>query len=319
MSFIAGYLLGLGEGEAVTEEGLLKYVLQNATLVATCQHTTDYSVKVYYGTMSYQDPNATLFSQRFFPNSASERYGSNPAGFLIANTNKENYGVVALRMNPELEDFFAYIARILFKKDIPLYGEIELNVASVYRASYKSVNIYENNMFYSPRTIKEVVTVYTERKIPKEVSYIGDYKLKKEHDINPNTGKINNTYDNLYDLNNNIVDPNQIKIQIPYYIKKYSYEFNKISVINPGTGKYVEINDDTERPVVKFVEDVNPTSFYSFAILSNKLPQPNVLYNITLDDLNEILFDYGNQCWSEATPSGYTPYAVKSEILPYPN
>ena len=102
MSFIAGYLLGLGEGEAVTEEGLLKYVLKNAALVCTCRHTAEYSVKYYQGVICNRDPNLILFAKELDDTKNAEQFRCKSIGF-INETYLEDYGTVVMLDNTQVE------------------------------------------------------------------------------------------------------------------------------------------------------------------------------------------------------------------------
>lgn len=311
MSFIAGYLLGLGEGEAVTEEGLLKYVLQNAALVCTCRHTAEYSVKYYQGVICNRDPNLILFAKELDDTKNAEQFKCTKIGF-INETYLEDYGTVVMLDNTQVEQYFTYFSRVLFKNDSPLYGDLRI----VNTGSYRTRPDFEviRSDLTSESTIKEIVGYYHDRHIPKTAAYIGDYSSKLEHRVYTESGieKIS-TSSKFYDANGSPVDYT-ITLQIPFDEITYYPLYEEVEV--EIEGETFKTQDRTKRPTI--VEDRRYTTNFSYVFYLNELPNPDMMGNLKMADLSNIFFDYEQQRWAEATPQGYTPDAVRADILPHP-
>lgn len=305
MSFIAGYLLGLGEGEAVTEDSLLKYVLKNAALVCSCQHTTDYSVKYYQGVISNQDPNFDLFAKELDDSKNAIQFRCVNLGF-INETYLKNYGMVSVLDNTQIEYYYTYFSRVLFKNDSPLYGDVRIVDTGSYKTYWAAIPVMSAQTAES--TIKEFVVYYRERYIPKTASYIGDYTSKLEHtpytyhdsNLDVDIEKISTSL-KFYDVNGNAADYT-IVMQIPFDDITYYPVYGESGI--------------TERPTI--VEDRRYTTNFDYTFYLNELPNPDMMGDLKMADLSNIFFDYEQQRWAEATPEGYTPDAVRSYILPYP-
>ena len=303
-----------------TKDQLLNYVLQNATVVATCQHTTDYSVKIYYGTIDYHDPNLNLFVKEFKDTNESLYVKYVKAGFLSDNINEKDYGPVAIYNWFDKGGFIPYVAKILYKKDTALFGDLQtydspgIIPACSYIKIYNVPDPLDSSLEITPKI--EKICVYNDIKfIHKPPSYIDDYKIIPEHKFKTNAKgitAITSTVPYAYDSNGNktniaviyvpvICDEIHYRIKRPMYndfIEDMSKEPNEIIITN----KYY---DQTE---------------YRFTVYHTSLPNPDLMGDLNLEDLQDIYYEYESQIWSEATPKGYTPYVVEAKhvSLSYP-
>ena len=302
---------GQGGGGGGSDK-LLEYILQNATLVATCQHTTDYSVKCYCGIINLQDPNINLFTNQFYEEYKSEPFTYYEKGYLSNNVSKEGYGVVSVSSILDLtEMYIPYVANMLYKNNNPLFGNLQIGEINVFKPTMYGVPIYNKHILTgeSDERIEKVVTVISEKRIPKSFPYIGDYNITFKHKIKTNSSgftSIDSTNLYIYDSNGNET--------VTHKIAKAVYDRIYYNVERP---QYDESHFDMMAIPVLSEFSRHETTAEIGASIHMDIPTPDIMGDLSFSDLSDIYFDYENQKYAEATPSGYTPSCVKSEII-YP-
>lgn len=147
----------------------------------TCQHTRDYTVKMYYGILCNKDDNYPLFIKSMSSISTTgggsgtstnrtkdeiyENYFNYSNNYAVGFTDgiEQKCDTVVLLDNSSVEVYYTYTVKILFKNNKPLFGEI--NFIRIFTPNVSRVNIKYTNE--SDSLIKDVVCYYTKRYIPK--------------------------------------------------------------------------------------------------------------------------------------------------------
>lgn len=302
---------------------LLEYILENATLVATCKHTTEYTIKYYQGVISKQDPNLNLFSRELmtddYRHSYNDRLTYRPVGEFSDDYTKQ-YGTMSFLNMAEIEDYLTYFSRVLFRNDKPLYGDADFIYLVGYRTSFQIIPIYSS--LFHPSVVKEYVAFVDYRYIPQTSSYIGDYTSKIENKISISH---NNIVDvdiehisrnkKCYDNDGNVVSDQKI-LDVPIEYIGYTIDYDKVEV-EDDEGNIREIADVTKRPTVSEISRGKQSYTYTFYM--NDLPTPSLIGNLTMSELNDIFYDYEYKRYAESVPQSYMDNAVITPILPYPS
>lgn len=303
-----------------TKDQLLNYVLQNATVVATIQHTTDYSVKIYYGTIDYHDPNVNLFVKEFKDTNESLYVKYIKVGFLSDNINEKDYGPVVIYNLFEHGGFIPYVARILYKKDTVLFGDLQTYDSPGIIPAYLPIKIYnvpdpnDSSLEITPKV--EKIYVYNNRQyIHKPPSYIGDYKIIPEHKFKTNAygiTTITSIIPYAYDSDGN--KTSTAVIYVPVICDEINYRIKR-----PMYNDFIE--DMSKEPNEIIIESkYDNRNEHTFTVGHTFLPNPDLMGDLNLEDLQDIYYEYESQLWSEATPKGYTPYVIEAKhvSLSYP-
>lgn len=326
---------GGGGSDYKVKNPLLQYIIDNAKLVATCQLGKDYIIKYYADMINFDDPNAHLFyiglRQSGIPYvhpqmSANGRYGA-----YIGQSPAKEYGLMSgiSYMHQWETGIIAYQARVVFKGDAPLFGDLNYTTTS-----YNYMNCYyiskDND---GSNIIKDMCWYYSNKCYCTEedrenIQYVGDFKWMFK--VTLDTSRTTSIDDEdvpvtraewsyqLQTLEGEDVDSGRQTVRLPYRHTYYSPQQYTCMWTDPDTGETKEILDNTRPP--RIIESGGGTRDYDFTLSLLILPLPQMLGVITPEQIkNEIIIMYDQMIRSSTIgDTGYVTGLVKGMILEHP-
>lgn len=296
----AAMMMAGGAGGEFELDPLLKYVLGEAMetgkakIIANVKHTRDYSVNIYNGIISNNDPNFHLFLQEMTQDDIGDftnHFRCKPQLFFPTSDNplEKQYGTVAFINGTDVEAYYSYIVKVLFINDKPLFGNMELVVLIYsYGTKYNEV-IRETN--YIPTLMEEYKYnyLYDDAIGYCSIQYIPQYIPEfKRYQVRLNLSVTKDKDEKIISINRSF---------------KYCYDENGVA--------YLSGKNNVDEYYINNINNSNPPSLQvsfhnirddliSYSIDITNLPDPEIIGNMSLSDAGKIILDYKEQLWSEA-------------------